>query len=159
MRVLLGVAFAAFLLAGCDENRVYDRNTDFDARQWLVSEKPVFDFEIADTASYDLYCNLRNSLSYPYARIFMTWYLRDSTGSQLEKKLISTMLFDEKTGEPFGDTGLGDIYDHTIALKTNYRFPGPGKYSVSFEQFMRTDTLAGILAVGLRIEKRVPEKK
>ena len=160
MRALLGFAFIATFLLGCDDERVYDKNVDFDARYWLVSEKPVFEFEITDTLqSYDLSCNVRNSLAYPYARIFITWYLRDSTEALLGKKLVSNLLFDDKTGEPFGNSGLGDIYDHTIPLKVNYRFPYPGKFKVSFEQFMRTDTLSGVLAIGLRVEKRMPSNQ
>ena len=63
------------------------------------------------------------------------------------------MLFDDKTGEPLGESGLGDIYQHRIPVKMNHRFDYAGKYKVSFEQFMRTDTLSGILGVGLRVER------
>jgi gliding motility-associated lipoprotein GldH len=159
MRGVLGFAFIAVFLLGCDGDRVYDKNVDFDSRSWLVTDKPVFEFTITDTVqSYDLFCNLRNSLTYPYARIFITWSLRDSTNAVLEKKLVSNLLFDDKTGEPFGNSGLGDIYDHTISLKSNYKFPYPGKFSVSFEQYMRTDTLSGVLAVGLRVGRNVPTR-
>lgn len=138
----------------CDEQRVYEKNTDFDSRYWLVNEKPAFDFEIGDSLdTYNLYCNVRNSLDYPFARIFITYHLQDSTGMLLEKQMVGQLLFDEKTGEPFGESGLGDLYDHRILLKQNFKFPRTGKYTVSFEQFMRSDTLTGILAVGLRIER------
>lgn len=157
MRAASGFAIIAVFLLSCDGDRVFDKNVDFDSRAWVVNENPVFEFTITDTLqSYDLSCNLRNSLTYPYARIFITWYLRDSTDAVLEKKLVSNLLFDDKTGEPFGNSGLGDIYDHTIPLKSNYRFPYAGKFSVSFEQYMRTDTLAGILAVGLRVARTAP---
>ena len=157
MRSLLGFIIVATVLLACDDARVYERNADFDSREWLVNDKPEFEFEIPDTIQrYDLYGNLRNSLSYPYARIFITWYLRDSSDVLMEKKLVSKLLFDERTGEPLGKSGLGDLYDHRIPLKTNYRFRKAGKYKVSFEQFMRTDTLSGILAVGLRVARTPP---
>jgi gliding motility-associated lipoprotein GldH len=120
-----------------------------------VKEQPEFQFTISDTTnSYNLYCNVRNSIAYPFARIFLTYYLQDSLGALLEKKLVSRLLFDEKTGEPQGSSGLGDIYDHRIPLKMNYRFKKAGTYKIRFEQYMRADTLSGILAVGARIEKR-----
>ncbi|HEY9489416.1 MAG TPA: gliding motility lipoprotein GldH [Chryseosolibacter sp.] len=159
MRSFFGFTIITVFLLSCDEQRVYEKNQDFDSRYWLVSEKPEFEFEIRDTLqSYNLYCNVRNSLDYPFARIFITYHLKDSTGLVTDKNLVSALLFNEKTGKPFGDSGLGDLYDHQIALKQDYRFPRSGKYKVSFEQYMRTDTLAGILAVGLRVEKKsLPE--
>ena len=153
MRSFFGFTVIIVFLSSCDEDRVYEKNADFNSRHWIVSEKPDFEFEIKDTLqSYNVYCNVRNSLDYPYARIFITWYLQDSTGTTLDKALVRHLLFDDKTGEPHGESGLGDIYDHRIALKTNYQFPYAGKYRIAFEQYMRTDSLAGILAVGLRVE-------
>lgn len=154
MRAFSGFALFILLLASCDEDRVFEKNHDFHARYWPVSERPQFEFEITDTLQrFNLYCNVRSSLDYPFARIFITYYLQDSSGVLLEKALVSNLLFDEKTGEPMGESGLGDLYDHRIALKKDYRFPYAGKYRISFEQFMRTDTLSGVLAVGVRVER------
>lgn len=157
MRSFFGFTVIIVFLFSCDENRVYEKNVDFNSRHWLANEKPEFEFEVTDTQqSYNLYCNVRNSLDYPYARIFITYYLQDSSGTAMEKQLVRQLLFDDKTGEPQGESGLGDIYDHRIPLKRNYQFPYAGRYKISFEQFMRTDTLSGVLAVGLRVEKNNP---
>lgn len=154
MRSLLALAFVTLLLSSCDDERVFEKNADFHTRFWDVGDRPAFDFSITDSLQrYNLYCNVRNSLDYPYARIFITWTLRDSTGAVLERNLMQHMLFDEKTGEPFGGSGLGDIYDHRIPLKSNYAFPHTGQFTLSLEQYMRTDTLAGVLAVGVRLER------
>ena len=147
--ILLTVFFIS-----CDDNRVFERNYDFEEQHWLVSSKPEFEFTIPDSSlRYNLYCDVRNEESYPKANLYFTYYLSDSTGRELQKKLMSEFLFDKKTGEPFGSTALGDIYDHQIPILKNYSFKHLGKYKVKFEQFMRTDTLHGILAVGLRVEK------
>jgi gliding motility-associated lipoprotein GldH len=154
MRSVFGFTIIIVCFLSCDDERVYEKNLDFNSRTWLVSDRPEFEFVIVDTLqSYNLYCNVRNSLEYPFARIFITYYLKDSSGVLLDKKLVRGLLFDDKTGEPQGDSGLGDIYHHRIPLKIHHQFKNSGKYSVSFEQFMRTDTLAGILAVGLRVER------
>jgi gliding motility-associated lipoprotein GldH len=63
------------------------------------------------------------------------------------------LLFHEKTGEPFGSSGLGYVFEHQFPLLENYTFKNPGKYTMRFEQFMRTDTLKGVLSVGIRVEK------
>jgi len=142
------------LLASCDNTRVYEKNYDFEDRYWLISDNPSFDFTVQETAlPYSLYCNVRNSASYPYSRIFVTCTLKDSTGVELKKEMISDFLFDQKTGEPQGVSGLGDIYDQRLPFLKNFKFPYAGKYSVQFEQFMRVDSLQGVLAVGLRVEK------
>ena len=154
MRSVLGVSILLIILFSCDEDRVYEKNTDFDARYWTVNAKPEFMFEISDTVGiYNLYCNVRNSLDYPYANIFITYYLTDSAGVVLRKDLVRHLLFDERTGEPFGESGLGDIYDHRVPLISNHQFGYSGKYKIAFEQFMRTDTLEGVLAVGLRVAR------
>ena len=154
MRSFFGLAMVVLLAVSCDEERVYENNFDFDTRYWPVNEKPGFEFEITDTIqTYNLYCNVRNSLDYPYARIFITYSLSDSSGSILAQDMVQQMLFNDKTGEPLGESGLGDIYHHRIPVTMHHQFPYRGKYKVSFEQFMRTDTLSGVLAVGLRVEK------
>ncbi|HEY9049406.1 MAG TPA: gliding motility lipoprotein GldH [Ohtaekwangia sp.] len=147
----------AILVTGCDDNRVYEQYADFEKGYWLVGDKPEFEFEIQDPGTrYNIYGNVRNAVSYPWSRLFMTYYLQDSIGNQMQKSLISEYLFDAKSGKPMGNSGLGDIYDHQVLLLKDYQFGKPGKYKVKFEQYMRTDTLQGILAVGLRIERAEP---
>lgn len=153
MRILFLSFLICIILSSCDQSRVYEQNVDFTERYWIVSEQPEFEFTIDKPADkYTLYGNIRNSVSYPYARIFFTYHLQDSTGGEIEKKLVSQYLFDAKTGKPFGNSGLGDIYDHQFELLKNYQFKHRGKYKIKFEQLMRVDTLKGILAVGLRVE-------
>ncbi len=154
MRILFFLITLIIVCVGCDHSRLYEKNTDFKQRYWIVSEKPTFDFDILDTESkYNMYITLRNESDYTYSNIYFTYYLNDSTGTELEKKLTSALLFDKKTGRPFGDSGLGYIYEHQFPLLESYKFKHPGKYSIRYEQFMRTDTLRGILSVGLRVEK------
>ena len=154
MRKLLLLFITILFLTSCDDDRVFEQITDLDNREWLVSEKPEFEFEIDNSgAQYNLYCNIRNSVSYPYSRFFFTYYLQDSTGAEVKTALVTEYLFDAKTGKPFGKSGIGDLYDHRFLLVKNHQFKHKGKYRVKFEQFMRTDTLSGILAVGLRVER------
>jgi gliding motility-associated lipoprotein GldH len=146
--LLLGSVFS------CDNNRVYEANVEFKDRSWKVIEEPRFDFNISDTSStYNIYYNVRNSLDYPNSRIFVTWHLYDSSGRELVKKLVFNHLFDEKTGRPLGDSGLGDLYDHRFPILEKYSFSSPGKFSFKLDQFSRQDTLQGIIAVGVRVEK------
>jgi gliding motility-associated lipoprotein GldH len=156
MRVVQVFFVLAVLFVACDDSRVYEKYNDFGKQGWLVTDTVGFNFQVNDTTStYNLYCNVRNSVSYPYSRLFFNYYLQDNTGRILEKRLQQTFLFDQQTGKPEGKSGLGDIYDQRVPLKTKYKFSRAGKYRVWFEQYMRKDTLEGILAVGLRVERAV----
>ncbi len=157
MKRFLTLFFFAVVFYSCDDNRVFEKNFDFDERFWPVTTVPEFEFEVKDVkVNYNLYCNIRNSVSFPYSRLFLNYSLVDSTGAVLQKKLSEAFLFDKQTGKPQGNSALGDIYDQRIPLLQNYRFANPGKYKVRFEQYMRTDSLQGVLAVGLRVEKKLP---
>jgi len=152
MRLIALILLIATLIS-CDTSRVFEDNKDFTRRAWVVSDTVGFEFQISDpSVAYNLHCNIRNTLDYPWSRIFVTYTLEDSTHKVLSTKLVGSYLFDVKTGEPFGDSGLGDIYDHRFALLENKSF-APGKYFVKLQQEMRTDTLEGVLAAGVRVEK------
>lgn len=148
------VLLVTVLLTSCDNARVYEENREFTDRSWKVTEEPRFEFSIADTsASYQLHCDVRNSLEYPYARIFVMAHLYDSAQKEIGSKLLNYDLFDQKTGRPLGTSGLGDLYDHRFPMWSNHKFARSGRYSVKLDQFMRTDTLQGLVAIGLRVEK------
>lgn len=140
------------LLVSCGDNRVYEEYKDFSSKSWIVNDTVSFEFQITDASvPYNLKCNIRNSLDYPYSRIFVNYTLEDSTHKVLATKLVTSYLFDGKTGEPRGSSGIGDIYDNSFTLDS--RKMTAGKYHIKLQQFMRTDTLQGILAAGARIEK------
>jgi gliding motility-associated lipoprotein GldH len=152
MRIFCAILIALIAI-GCDSNRVYEKNVEFKDRHWKIAETTDFEFQIADTTrQYNILMDIRNSIEYPYARLFVNYNLkRDST--TLSKDLIAVYLFDQKTGKPFGESGLGDIYDHQFSILKNYSFKKTGNYKMNFQQFMRSDTIAGIIAVGLRVER------
>ena len=150
------IVFALFCLtlASCSDGRVYQEYADFNEREWLVTDTAEFRFDITDTtAQYNVFCNLRNSTVYPYSRIFINFSLSDTASNSLHQSLVSDFLFDPKTGEPLGKTGLGDLYDHQLRVLGGYKFPHRGQYTARLQQFMRTDTLEGVLSVGIEVSK------
>jgi gliding motility-associated lipoprotein GldH len=147
------IIFLSCLLFSCDSDRLFEQNVTLENRYWRIDEPVTFDFKVEDSSRpYAIYYNVRNSLEYPYARLFIQYTLSDSTGLQIEKKLNSQFLFDQKTGKPLGQSGVGDVFDHQFLIIQNHVFDYPGKYHLKIEQYNRQDTLRGILAVGARIE-------
>jgi len=125
---------------------------DFAQNLWLADSIATFEFEITETQpKYNLYYNVRNSISYPYHNLYVQYTLEDSTGNVQSKALQNMDLFDPVTGEPLGD-GLGDIFDHRILAISDHQFNNPGWYRFKVQQFMRQDSLPLILSVGLRVE-------
>lgn len=148
------VAGVALSLVSCDSNRVYETNKDFDEGIWLVRDTAKFVFTIEDTTqAYNVFVNVRNSSEYETARLFMNYSLRDSSDHVTDQRLLEFLLFDQKTGEPFGKSGLGDIYEHAFILESKKTFPYRGQYEVRLNHMMRVDSLTEILSVGTRVEK------
>lgn len=153
MRILI-VLFFCVAVSACDSTRIYEKNTDFEQRSWISTENPEFIISIPDNNQlYNIKVNFRNSLDYPKANLYYQFILQDSLGGQLEKKLITNFLFNEKTGEPLGSSGLGDIFDHQFPVLENYKFNYAGDYKIQLAQFMRMDTLSGMLSAGIRVER------
>lgn len=151
----LVVVVMAVTLFSCDSQRVYETNKDFDEGLWSIKDTAQFIFTIEDTTlTYNILVNVRNTSDYETARLYMNYSLADSSGRILNQKLLELFLFDRKTGEPFGESGIGDIFSHQPITEPAKRFPYRGKYRVQLNQAMRTDTLTNILSVGVRVEKK-----
>jgi gliding motility-associated lipoprotein GldH len=145
----------SFAFYACDSQRVFEGYYDLPEKKWVNSQVIHFDFEIQDTqAPYNLYCNIRNTLSYPYYNLYIVYELKDSTNKVLVEKMIENNLMHPKTGEPFGK-GIGDLFDHRFLLLSKYKFVQRGKYRLSLRQYMRMQELPEIVAVGCRVEKAV----
>lgn len=142
----------------CTNSRVFERNIELPNKVWQADSVLNISFDIKDVKkSYNLYYNLRNTIAYPYHNIYVNYSLEDTLGHKLRSNLVSTNLFDPKSGRPLG-SGLGDIFDHQILLLENYTFEKPGNYNFKIQQYMRKDSLQEILAVGVRLEHPEPTK-
>jgi len=149
---------SAFLYLGCDPGRLLDKNIDLEEKTWLVDYKPAFEFEVSDTTSmYSIFFNVRNSIDYRFTNLYITYYLLNPEGTQLSSELVNFNLFHPKTGKPYGN-GLGDIFDHQLPIIKNRKFDKSGKYKLIYEQYMRTDSLTGIYAIGARVEKHMDNR-
>lgn len=159
---LAGTGLALVLaLNACDEQRVYEKNTDIPDNAWHKDSVVHFQVPIPQAdVPYNIYYNVRNALSYPAQNLYLQLEIADSTGRVIMSDLNNIELFDRQTGKPYGD-GLGDIFDHQIPVYTDFQFPHPGTYDVRIQHKMReTDKrvmqgnfLPFIMSVGVRVEK------
>ena len=140
------------LSSSCDDNRVYEKNIDFPNQRWAIDSIPSFEFEISDASQpYNIYWNVRNTVAYPYRNLYLTYYIEDTAGRSITTDLHNMLLFEPKTGKPYG-SGLGDIFSHQFMALPNFKFDQAGVYRIRLEQYMRTDTLPEVVSVGTRVE-------
>jgi len=143
-----------FALSSCDDSRFYEQNNSFEQKYWLMDSVQKFKVDITDNDNgYTIYLNVRNSSSYAFNNIFIDYTISNPQNKQLKKELANNTLFDPKTGKPLGQSGIGDVFDHQFKLQENYKFDHIGVHTIELQQYMRKDTLAGIYAVGIRLEK------
>ena len=111
---------------------------------------PAFEFKVEDAAAKNVILKFRSDLEYPYQNIYITYFLMDAQGNELDSKLVNIPLFDEISGKPLGEGN--SVYQYAQEILSGYKFPGSGKYSIKLAQYMRSETLNGVYSVGIRVE-------
>lgn len=146
--ILFMMALFAF---ACQNDTVMDQTVSLSEHGWLQKNKLLFDFQITDTSkAYDVRIALRQSNEYPYYNLYFVPKIINSEGKVIKRAFAEAFLYDAKTGKPKG-SGLGDMYSHQYTIFKGIRFTHLGKYQISLEQYMRTDTLKGIISAGASI--------
>lgn len=147
------------LFCACEQRAIYQNMVAFAHCQWPVDTVLDFSFPIKDTAqAYDIVLLVKNTPDYPYQNLYITYYLEDDASHLLHKELKNYMLFDVKTGKPLG-RGRWKSKSHTLLVAANHHFSHPGSYALKLEHFMRTDTLPGLQAIGIKVilSKQIPQ--
>lgn len=148
-QIILVATLAA--LSSCSSNAIIDEQVDMPDGIWHIDSLASFDFRVDDiSTAYTVDYNVRFAIDYPHYNLFVRYYLEDSTGTILTTAQQELLLFDKKTGVPFGE-GLGDLYDRNIRILEAQQFDYQGQYTLKIKQFMRMDNLPGILAFGVAI--------
>lgn len=151
-RILKALLFCLFLVVySCDTKRIFEDDQDLSEKSWHMDHMPEFTFEIKNTSPKNLIFKMRNDLEYPNQNIYITYYLLNEQDKEIASELINIPLFDEITGKPQGKGN--SIYQSTAVILENYSFPKAGEYTLKFAQYMRSESLAGVHSVGVRIEE------
>jgi gliding motility-associated lipoprotein GldH len=146
--ILWVIVLISVLSSSCQSDAVFDQTESLAENGWVQKKQLVFPFEIQDTVTvYDLRVAIRQSNEYPFYNLYFNcWVIQEQQGVW-KKAFAEAILYDAKTGKPKGG-GLGDMYSHSYTILKGLKFPRRGKYRVALEQYMRTDTLIGVVSVG-----------
>lgn len=148
--ILLSALFIIFFI-GCDVRKVFEENSEIPGSLWNKNQLVPFQFNITDTSlAYNIYLNVRHTGLYQYRNIWIKVYTTLPSGEKNEK-LVELMLA-EPSGKWLG-SGMGDIWDNSILVQKNVKFPLNGEYKIELQHYMRKDILPFIMDVGVRVEK------
>ena len=148
--VLFSVLSLFFL--SCGKGKIFTEYKKVDSENgWSKKEKIIFEPEIKDTVNlYNVFVNVRHASIYPYKNLYI-FLTTEYPDGRKEIDTLDCTLADEQN-KWLGD-GAGDLWDNSVLLQSNVRFPKAGKYKFTYEQGMRVDPLPMILDLGLTIER------
>lgn len=156
MKQLILLVIAVLFFISCDPERVSEEHKDVDT-YWRADSIATFSFEVPNKQQdYNVFFYVRNGVNYPHSNLYFKYFLKDNLGAVMESELVNFQLFHAKSGYPLGN-GVGDLFEHEYELLTKYRFPYVGPFEISFQQYMRYDSLPEIYSVGYRLEKTTLE--
>ncbi len=156
LKLSLGLIFLLELLffACGNSNVLVDETTSFQEAGWIQKQPIQFEVTVPDsTAAYALYVVIRQNNAYPFYNLYFSPSIINSLGKPVQKGLAEAILYDPVTGKPKGD-GFGDIYEKKFLVYPSLKFPSNGKYKIQIDQSMRVDTLAGMVSMGVVLEKK-----
>ena len=148
VRALLPTALALLLLAACTDTALYDHYQSVE-KPWTKDHIYYFTYDIDDnTVPYDLALEIRNNDLYPYQNLWLLCSEEPPVGP-MTHDTIECMLADDYGA--WHGAGIA-IHHLSVPLRSRYRFPHKGQYTLGIRQGMRDEQLNGIEAIGLRIE-------
>lgn len=148
---LLFIVALTGMLSSCGKEVLIDSSMETGKSGWPATQIFKVEFEQQDTIlKYNFYITLRNTEEYPYQNlyVFLSTVYPDGSSS---RDTINCPITDYR-GKWLGQ-GFGGVYDNRILYRAKSRFTRPGIYKIEMQQAMRTDTLAGVVSAGIRIEK------
>jgi gliding motility-associated lipoprotein GldH len=152
--------FAAALIIAClstacnKEEILFEKEYPCQNGTWQHKDTLDFAFDIADTmALYDIVLTVKHRTDYAYQNIYTQIFTKFPAGERT-KQLVNIDLADN-TGK-WNGTGSGKTREYDVDIQQNAFFNQAGKHVITLEQFMRTESLAGIESVALRlVDKQV----
>ena len=138
----------AFMSCG-KENVVFEKKYDLKNGQWTYADTLDFDFDIADTTEiYDIVLTIKHTPQYPMQNIYTHIYTKFPSGERVKQQLNIDLA--DNTGKWEGDCS-GSECDFEIPIQPNAFFNASGRHTITLEQYMRVESLAGINSIALKI--------
>lgn len=139
------------VFVSCQPINLFEQNTIYPEHQWPSKQSNTYQFNVTDsTALYNVYFVIRHHNAYHYKNIWLQVSLQ-AAGDSVHTQMVNLNLAEDLKG--WLGAGMGDLFDHRIALfGAPMRFKN-GLQTISLQHIMREDPLQSILSTGIRVEK------
>lgn len=156
MRNYLTLLLLALLTLSCNENRIFDDETDPSGNlEWNRDEVVSFDVEIIDISiKYNLFLTLRHATGFRYRDLAVRVTETAPDGSTQERDFSFNVMNDSG----YNGEVSGDIYDLEVLWLENYIFPVPGIYHYELRHVMADDKVHMVMDVGMMVDKVLPNQ-
>lgn len=150
--IIVPLLFLVLLGASaCGPDALSDETKALPDKAWGVDDTLGFPFSIEDTtAMYDLYISLRHTTDYAYRNLFLFVDTHFPDGS-ISRDTLEFIL--AKPDGTWLGKGFSKIKYNRFLIRKGVVFPESGDYRFVFQHAMRTESLAGMRNLGVRIGK------
>lgn len=150
LRFFVVAIFTSIIAIDCKQIDVYEKTIPFTKHSWPSSQKPSFNFIIADTTiRYNVFVVLRHTDAYRYNNMWMNLTIIPP-GDTAQTVKANLKLGDNK--QWLGNS-IDDIVEHRILINAAPLHFKKGSYKFIIQQIMREDPLPDVLNAGIRVEK------
>lgn len=138
------------VLSACGPDLIYDATRDVSRDGWAYDNPLHFTFQVQDTNKvYNLWMEVVHSTDFKNQNIYTKLYTSFPDGQKIGE-VVSLELAD-RAGAWHGACG-SSVCKVQIPLQTETYFNQIGEYALTVEQYMRKDSVKGILALRFMIE-------
>jgi gliding motility-associated lipoprotein GldH len=139
-----------FSIYSCDNsNYLFRESVSFKNEIWTVSEKIPFQFSVSDTLKkYKIGFDIHYTDAYSQQNMYVFLHTIFPNGMRMHDTIPIDLFSLE--GKPLGK---GSKIIKLQRYFSRVQFPITGQYTMVLEQAMRTDTLSGIVSMGLCISE------
>lgn len=145
---MIKVLYSLIILAAlgsCSGDRVYERYHGMEDLAWSVQDTVSFTMP-APLPEGPSILAIKYNDNYPFRNLYLRYMVLDSLEEIIASNLINIELFESTSGKPLGK-GYGSIFTKYDTLPLE----GFNQYTqIQFLQYMRTEELNGIEAIGLK---------
>jgi len=140
-----------FLLASCNNSRVYNKYKDIENHTWHKDSIISFSFNAEDTINhYNVLLNIRHNSEFRFQNLWL-FTISTDPNDNIAKDTLECYLYDN-IGNPLGQDYFF-LYEMPLLYMQNIKFPSQGEYKFGIKQAMRDSLLTGIESLGLTIKK------
>lgn len=148
----MGIILSILVLSACGTDRLYEDYQGMSGLKWNIEDTVRFDLNPAAQKGKMLIA-VKHTDAYEFRNLYVRYVLRDSSNHILENTLVNIPLFERTSGSPLGK-GFGGTFTKYDTLPISV---DSSVSSVQFIQYMRTETLNGIEAIGLKVVKHTAD--